>query len=94
MGISIDIANILFLPSEFFSKMEHLCSFLVVSYGFSATNTYSSTISYSSIKGIRWCSKKKLSEFSEESVYECFEKATAPKVSVYFLAKHPGWSPF
>ena len=46
------------------------------------------------LKGVHWCSKKKLSGFSEESVYECFEKATAPNVSENFLVKHPGWSPF
>ena len=45
-------------------------------------------------KGVNWCSRKKLFEFSEAYVHWCFEKITARKIPAYFLAKNPGWSPF
>ena len=45
-------------------------------------------------KGVNWCSRKRLFEFSEAYVHWCFEKITARKIPAYFLAKNPGWSPF
>ena len=43
-------------------------------------------------KGVHWCSRKRLFEFSGAFVHRCFEKITAPKISAYFLTKHPEWS--
>ena len=45
-------------------------------------------------KGIHWCTRRRLFELSEASVYWYCDKIVAPKVSAYFPAKRPGWCSF
>ena len=82
----IGITKNLFLPSEFFlKKIQYLCFFLcLVMVLVALLQIIFSTISYSSIKGVHWCSRKRLFEHSEASVHCCFKKTTASKISPYF----------
>ena len=71
--------------------------FFVLSYGISSTLlqiTISIRFPIHPSEGVHWCSRKKLFELLEASVHWCFEKIIAPKISAYFLAKHPGWCSF
>ena len=45
-------------------------------------------------KGVNRCSRKRPFELSKASIHWCFEKRTSPKISAYFPAQYPGWSPF
>ena len=73
--------------------------FLVLGYGISTTllQILSSLRSpIHQVKGVHWCSRKKLFEHSEASILEDVQKI-APKISAYFAyfpAKHPGLSSF
>ena len=62
--------------------------FLVLSYGISTTLLQILiSLRFPPIhpsKCVHWCSRKRLFELLEESVYWCFEKITAPKNSAYF----------
>ena len=61
--------------------------FLVLSYGISTTLLQiliSLRFPIHPLKGVYWCSRKRLFEHSEASVHWCFKKITFPKVSRYF----------
>ena len=84
--------NFVFAFRSLFEKIEHFCSFL---YSIMiSVPLYVSTIPAHPSKGVHWCFRKRLFDFSEASVHRCFEKITAPKILVYFQAKHIGWSLF
>ena len=74
--------------------------FLVPSYGISTTLLQvlsSLRFHIHPLKGVHWCSRKKLFELSEASVHWCFGKTTAPEISAcfaYFPAKNSGLSSF
>ena len=74
--------------------------FLVLSYGTSTTLLQiliCLRFPIHPFKGVHWCSRKRLFEHSEASVYWCFKKTTAPKISgyfAYFPANHSWWSSF
>ena len=73
--------------------------FLGLSYGISSTLLQILTslrFPIHPVKGVHWCSRKKLFEHSEASILEDVKKI-APKISAYFAyfpAKHPGLSSF
>ena len=81
--------KIIFTFRNFFERIEYLCFFcselwhqytllqILISLRF-PIHPY---------KGVYWCSRKRLFEFSETSVHWCFQKITAPKNSAYFPSK-------
>ena len=89
-----------FCLQNFFKKNRIFMLFLVLSYGITTTLLQiliSLRFPIHRVKGVHWCSRKRLFEHSEAFIHWCLEKTTAPKISAYFtyfLAKLPGWSSF
>ena len=86
-----------FYLQNYFWRSRIFMFFPVLSYGISTTLLQifiSLRFPIHPSKGGHWGPRKRLFELSEASVYWCFGKITSPKISAYFPAKHPGWSPF
>ena len=87
--------NYLYLQKLFW-KSRIFMLFLVLTYGISTTllqMVISLRFPIHPFKGVHWCSRKRIFEFSEASTHWCCVKRIAPNVSVYSPARHPGWSP-
>ena len=95
LALASALQKIYFSLQNYFCKNRISMLFLVLSYGISTTLLQiliSLRFPIHPSKSDHWCSKKRLFELSEASVYLCSEKITSPKMSAYFPAKHPGWS--
>ena len=97
IGISIGIANKLFLPSEIVLKKQNIYVFPCASLGhqyYFLEIIISLRFPIHPSKDLRRSSRKKLFKFSEAFVHCCCEKKTALKVSAYIPAKCRRWGPF